>query len=134
MTVLTATIAQVPVQNNPYTSLKDINDVDTKLSTFDRETMRQLHHVLRERNQVDRFGMTLLHDHFEVNDGETLVETCDPVTRTLTIKPYRTEGIKDKFGVSIDQAEETAWKFSEKDGSLEVLGLCIPTGSGHVKL
>ena len=106
MTVLTATIAQVPVQNNPYTSLKDINDVDTKLSTFDRETMRQLHQVLRERNQVDRFGMTLLHDHFEVNDGETMIETHNPVTREITIKPYRNVELKESEGLM-----DTSWRF-----------------------
>ena len=126
MTVLTATIAQVPVQNNPYTSLKDINDVDTKLSTFDRETMRQLHQVLRERNQVDRFGMTLLHDHFEVNDGETMIETHNPVTREITIKPYRNENLKEG-----QELQETNWRFDKETGGVQAFLFCIPTGTGH---
>lgn len=125
---------ETPVNNtNPYTALKDI-DVVEPFNDEDRETMEMIREVLRKRNAIDRFGITLLHDHFDINDDEVLVETCDPVTRTLTIKPYRNEELKEA-DVDEEGYMQTNWRFDENDPkNIFCLNLCQVTGNGsHIK-
>lgn len=122
---------ETPVNNiNPYTALKDINVVEP-FSDEDRETMDMIREVLRKRNAIDRFGVTLLHDHFDVNDDEILLETCDPITRTLTIKPYRNEELKEA-DIDEDGYVQTNWRFDKNDPkSLLCLSYCTPVQGGH---
>ena len=115
---------------NPYAALKDI-DLIEPFDDNDRETLALIREVLRKRNAIDRFGITLLHDHFEVNDDEILIETCDHETRTLTIKPYRNEELKEA-----DENDEgyvqTNWRFDRNDPkSLYCLIACSTEGGGH---
>jgi len=120
---------ETPVNNvNPYTALKDIDAVDP-FTDDDRETLDLIREVLRKRNAIDRFGVTLLHDHFEVNDDEVLVETCDPVTRTLTIKPYRNEQLKEA-DIDEDSYVQTNWRFDQNDPK-NLLCLILCAGPSH---
>jgi hypothetical protein len=45
--------------------------------------------VLVRHGALERFGLTLLHDHFDMDVDELLVETCEPEARVLTIHPER---------------------------------------------
>jgi hypothetical protein len=56
----------------------------------------------------------LLHKHFEMIEGEILVEYTDKENRVLTIKPVN----KDEAGSVI----ETIWEMGDSKGNKAVLG------------
>jgi hypothetical protein len=68
------------------TPLRDIGEVPA-LSPEDSECIEEIAAVLRKHGRLERFGVTLLHQHFEIAADEILMEECDPETRTLTIVP-----------------------------------------------
>ena len=57
--------------------LPDLHEVKP-MGPDDANCLEQLREVLIRNGAVDRFGITLLHDHFEVQPDELLVETCEP--------------------------------------------------------
>lgn len=74
-------------------SLENIDDV-VPLNDGDTECLKEVAQVLMKHNRLDRFGVNLLHDHFDLQDGEVLMEFCDSKNRCLTIKPVKaTESI-----------------------------------------
>jgi hypothetical protein len=70
------------------TSLPDIDEI-APLSEKDAECMKELKAVLLKHHALGRFGVMLLHQHFEVAADEVLVEECDVVTRRLMIAPQK---------------------------------------------
>jgi hypothetical protein len=74
----------------------------------DAKCLEQLREVLIRNGAVDRFGITLLHDHFELQPDELLVETCEPDVRVLTITPEHSEKQTDA-----DRLIQTNWRFTE---------------------
>lgn len=70
----------------------------------DQACLSDIQNVLRKHGKLNRFGVTLLHKHFPLADGEVMVESCDPASRTLTIKPVALESINEEHYV------ETCWR------------------------
>lgn len=85
----TARLEVAPMQ---WADLKSINDVEP-VNDGDLECMAEVREVLKRHGKRDRFGLALLHKHFEMNDGEVLVEDSDEETRELSIKPVRHEAV-----------------------------------------
>lgn len=83
--------------------LPHINSV-LPLNNEDIPVMQELYQVLKKHNYLKRFGVTLLHEHFLVNDDEVLVELTDIKTRTQIIKPFK------KTDPDIIDAIETSWR------------------------
>ncbi len=67
-----------------------IDDVERR-GEADAALFAELKAVLERHGATARFGVTLLHTHFEIGADEVLVETCDAATRTLVTKPYPRE-------------------------------------------
>jgi hypothetical protein len=88
---------------DPVHPLPDIHDV-AALSTDDAPLMQDLYDVLRKHNALRRFGITLLHQHFELAHDEVLVESTNRQTRTQTIEPIKVCEIKDLDAI------ETSWR------------------------
>jgi hypothetical protein len=86
------------------------------LTMEDEECMIELGEVLKKHGRLHRFGINLLHLHFPIEDGETLLETCDPATRTLTIKPVKRADLLNQL------MRPTNWILGEKEG--EVVMYC----------
>jgi len=92
------------------------------LSSSDKETMDKLYQVLKEQNALKRFGITLLHEHFEVREDEVLIEFTDIETRTQTIKPV------SKSDPELLDAIETSWRL---DTGVPIMGCkCKKYGTG----
>lgn len=62
------------------TRLPDIDQV-VPLGPDDPQLIHELRDVLDRHGALERFGITLLHQHFDVAEGEVLVETVDPAAR-----------------------------------------------------
>jgi len=67
-------------------TLLDIDDCPP-FGPDDEACFTEIREVLSKHGKLHRFGMTLLHGHFEIGEDEILLETCDPLSRTLTIRP-----------------------------------------------
>ncbi|HTD41105.1 MAG TPA: hypothetical protein VK671_10830 [Mucilaginibacter sp.] len=102
--------------------LVDIGDVEP-LNATDLPIMEEIYNVLKKHNALQRFGVTLLHEHFEINEDEVLIEMTDRNTRTQTIQPI------DKDHPLLIDSIETSWRL---DTGLPVQSCsCIRFGDDH---
>jgi hypothetical protein len=97
------------------TVLPDLLDLDP-LGDADRACLAELREVLARHERLNRFGIALLHSHFALAEDELLMETCDPSSRTLTIRPER-EASQTADGRII----ATQWEFGAGDDVLATL-------------
>jgi hypothetical protein len=91
-----------------------------ELGEPDAACLEEVRAVLARHGALGRFGITLLHDHFDVAPNEVLLETCDERTRTLTISPQQLDPS------AAGRVIETSWRFSER-GSV-ITGLVCKVG------
>lgn len=116
----------VPPLVNATQGLMDIdNTSDASRAEF--LGVQEVLHMMEAKNLTSRFGITLLHKHFDVADDEIMIETCDTKKRTLLIRPIK-KTILAKMPVEVRQ---TQWR-----GDVEGIGLgcsvvCTNTGQGH---
>lgn len=90
------------------TMLNDLMPIDAPeraLSAADVECLQEVRAVLARHDQMNRFGVTLLHKHFDVADGECLIETTDSDRREQSITVMRREDLDGQ------EVIETAWRF-----------------------
>lgn len=98
-----------------------IDDVAT-LGPGDQAVLSQVRQVLEENGALDRFGLTLLHSHFDLAPDEVLVETVDAESRTLTIRPRgKVELMQETDPV------ETSWRLNTLDGAPSCVLYCHRT-------
>lgn len=101
----------------PLPPLPNIDDVrpvdDTDQACFDA-----VRRVLEEHGALSRFGLTLLHSHFDVAAAEVLVERVDSETRTLTIRPIDIDAAAN--------AVETSWRLDDPSGQQRCETRCQP--------
>lgn len=62
-------------------------DETAALSADDLKCFAEIREVLRKYNNLERFGVTLLHRHFDLQDNEILMETSNAGTRTMSLEP-----------------------------------------------
>lgn len=93
-------VALMPIQWTSLVHIAELKPVDDA----DASLMQELREVLIRRKATDRFGISLLHRHFDLSHDEVLMESTNETTRTSTIAPRQ----RATAGPSI----VTAWKFS----------------------
>jgi hypothetical protein len=96
------------------TRLPDIDEI-APLSPSDEDCLKDIKAVLAKHNALHRFGVTLLHQHFEIAPDEVLVEECDVIGRRLTIAPQK------ESSLSVGKAIATNWRLDTN----EVMAKCI---------
>lgn len=99
-----------------YRDLEDIDDVPP-LGTEDAACLEELRAVLLRHNAIERFGITLLHSHFPVREGERLLETCDTDQRRLTVQPVPDDALIGR------EIVETEWRF-DRSGDIQAAMTC----------
>lgn len=105
-----------------FAHLPDISEVGP-VTAEDMECMQEIAEVLRRRDRLERFGVTLMHKHFPVAEDEMLVESCDPQTRTLTIQPVKK--------AKLEGLEYTSTSWHLGTGEPIVDCKCIKMGADH---
>ena len=116
-----------------WNHLSDIHDVKP-LDDQDRACLAELRDVLERFGCLDRFGVNLLHKHFEMAADEILVEQVDEDARKLLTKPVKAALVAAEMASAI----ETQWHWQRgTDGALAqvCVSRCFPgnwQSPGHV--
>lgn len=107
-----------------WNHLPEIHDV-MPLGTQDRACLEAVREVLAKHECLDRFGLSLLHKHFEMAADEILVEEVDEKTRTLVTKPVSVMVLSADLETGI--ATQWHWK-RNADGAFEqvCVSRCFP--------
>lgn len=94
----------VPVVVRPmqWGVLQELQDL-APLDAGDRACMAELRDVLARHGKLSRFALHLAHRHFEVGEGEALIERPDPDGRTQHVSVGRLADFPD--------AVPTTWLF-----------------------
>ena len=103
----------------PIGMLPNISEVEP-IREDDLACFAEIRAVLEKHGVSNRYGVCLLHSHFETADDEIILETCDIQSRTLTAKPARKLDTTDEVVV-------TAWR-------LDCRELASPTWGCQKKL
>jgi hypothetical protein len=104
-----------------WTQIPDISETEP-LTVSDRACLREVRDVLSRYGCLDKFGVNLIHKHFDIAPDEILVETIDAENRTLTVQPVRRG--------AMPTAIETQWQLADGNAVLVCHGYCDPPG-GH---
>ncbi|MCE6978588.1 hypothetical protein EI534_14600 [Pseudomonas frederiksbergensis] len=106
--------------------LLDIDDIQP-LEDADYAALKEIGDVLRLHKFTDRFGVCLLHKHFDLNEGEELIEETDIAKRVSITRAQ-------KISVLDERTIETMWRFPE---SMQAGTKCVQTCvylNGHSKI
>ena len=99
---------KLSIQAVGYTALPNIDDVQP-LSYKDEACIREMRAVLEKYDALNRFGVTLLHDHFPVAENELLVEYADTSKRVLVTRVFPKDQVAQR------EVIETAWRLGARD-------------------
>lgn len=86
-----------------WSKLPRIEAIRHDLDGQDVDCLREVADVLKKHGKEWRFGVNLLHSHFDLTDDEVLIETSDPNDKSLWIRPI------PAAEVAGEDVVETAW-------------------------
>jgi len=98
--------------------LPDIHDTKP-LTAAERTCLDDVRDVLARHGCLERFGVTMLHKHFEMADDEILVEQADEASRRLVTKPVKVALVQ----AEMPTAYETQWHW-QRNANGEVSQIC----------
>lgn len=110
----------------PLPDIYDVKPVDAD----DDAVFAEVRAVLESHGALQRFGLTLLHQHFPMSDDEVLIEHIDVENRVLVNRPFPAAGR--------ERAIETSWRLDDPSAQRRCETMCQPwrnpDGSpGHIK-
>ena len=78
--------------------------------------------MLRKYGLLNKYGMSLVHRQFDIDDDECLVEKVDVDTRTLSVHPMKNADLKTR------PTTVTMWRLIEGEKVAEVgcQGILLP--------
>jgi hypothetical protein len=79
------TLALSSMQWADVEHIADVRPIDED----DAACLEAVRHVLAEHGALDRFGIALLHSHFDVADDEMMLETTDAELREHRVRPVK---------------------------------------------
>lgn len=109
-----------------YSTLPDIDDV-SPIGEKDYEVLSEIREVMERHGYFDRFGIMLLHKHFDIGEEEMLVEHTDVTNRTLTltVEPKTTPN---------ERVIETQWRFKSTPKAITACELRCFYRTGHKRV
>lgn len=120
-------MSSIIVQSTLWNELPDVHSA-IEFSEKDAECLTELRQVLIKFGSLDRFGICLLHTHFEIEDDEILLETTNVEERTQFIRPVK---IQDYEGKDDLKLMTTALKLIEGDAIAVQRCGCLRDKDGH---
>lgn len=121
---MTTSVQIQPMQwaHIPYMGSEELN----VFGDDDAECFKDIRDVLIKHNALSRFGVFLIHKHFEVAQDEELTEYTDEAGRTLSIVP------KKKAEIEPGSTIPTNWVFSAESENPIIGCTCARNASGHL--
>jgi len=86
----------------------------------------EIREVLKKYGLERKYGISLLHKHFDLADDEILLEHTDLETRTLTTKPTKLGAVPPGSLI------ETLWMFDDDVVMGNCVVVCYAEQTGHV--
>jgi len=123
-----------PTDIAQWNHLADIHDVKP-LDERDNACLDAIREVLERFGCLDRFGVNLLHKHFEMADDEVLVEEVDGASRKLVTQPVKISLLQSEMA----SAYQTQWHWQRgADGAVALVCVmrCFPgnyESPGHAR-
>lgn len=92
-------------------STRDLPNIDSvqPFSSTDESCLKDLNEVLRKHGAVSRFGINLLHSHFEMSDDEVLLEETDVIARKQTLSVIKKSEVP-AGAIYMDRRFDTEYK------------------------
>jgi hypothetical protein len=69
---------------NDFKPVESVNPIDAT----DMACFSDIRKVLERHGKLERFGVTLLHKHFDLRPHEAFLETTDVAKRSMTVQPH----------------------------------------------
>ena len=91
---------KINVQPTKWSEFPDVDTVQ-QFSDDDADCLKELRDVLQKHGRLERFGISLLHTHFEIAEDELLLETTDTKERTQLIRPVKIKDYQQGSGLSL---------------------------------
>ncbi|OXC75668.1 hypothetical protein [Caballeronia sordidicola] len=110
-----------------WSALDHIADVKP-IGDADAACLEEIRQVLLKHGQTARFGVSLLHSHFDLAPEEMMLEETNVETREQWVRPVSRQYLTDNGIV----AQTTVVSFDER-GMNQLCG-CNPRSSGHFHL
>lgn len=108
--------AKLVIEAVQWADLTHIDEVKP-IDEDDYQVLRELGEVLLKHGYQNRFGISLLHKHFEVREGEIAMEETDEDARISTIRVVPDDGGENTIG--------TQWRFAEVPGGPTMVTKCV---------
>jgi hypothetical protein len=118
---ISSKIDEVARTTDGEASLPDIDDV-APVGEGDEACLADIKEVLRRHNKLDRFGVMLLHQHFDMDGDEILVEDVDVEKRTMLIRPVKRDQLTDVPSVG------TQWRLDSETVLQGCMQRCTKSG------
>ena len=114
------------IHNLAYTTLPTIEEAE-ELSDKDAACLQDVEVVLRKYGALDRFGICVLHKHFELEPDEILAELIDYEDRSMVTRPVKMSALPEA------RVTQAIWRLDGVD-ALPVLYRVIRGGEEPVRL
>lgn len=111
-----APMDKITLETVHWSTLNDIDDIPP-INDTDFEVLAKIKDVLVEHDCTNRFGVCLLHKHFEVGQDEVAVEYTDVEARVSKVVVQQRVDNPDTDTI------QTMWRFRE-DGALGYDTVC----------
>lgn len=118
-------IGRVQLTPTAWANFPDINDVEP-LNDQDYKVLDEIRQVLEKHGATNRFGVNLIHRHFDIADNEILLETTDHDRRIQVTKVHNLQEMEDT-----DTILETQWVFNGETETKCVVG-CTYINYSHI--
>jgi hypothetical protein len=105
---------------NPVETIPNIRGL-RPVGAEDQECLDEIRHVLAKHGALQRFGVTLLHEHFAMSGDEILKEYCDEDNRTMVLTPTK------RSDLDAEKVLFTAWDLGTGE---PLVGCIIPWEDG----
>jgi hypothetical protein len=83
------------VSVSPYARFDHIGTIH-ELGPEDEACIDEVRSVLARHDRLDRLGICLLHQHFDLADDEILLEACDEANRRLYLRPVKRSALREE--------------------------------------